>query len=79
MAMQKIILIVFITLSFYIVCNGGRLGSRTLVPICLVLFRRNHGEPSKKHLNNQSFVMNIAPDGLGYMQDCNADRVKKGA
>ena len=48
MAMQKIILIVFITLSFYIVCNGGRLGSRTLVPICLVLFRRNHGEPSKK-------------------------------
>lgn len=21
--------------------------------------------------------MNIAPDGLGYMQDCNADRVKK--
>lgn len=23
--------------------------------------------------------MNIAPDGLGYMQDCNADRVKKGA
>ena len=48
MVMQKIILIVFITLSFYIVCNGGRLGSRTLVPICLVLFRRNHGEPSKK-------------------------------
>lgn len=48
MAMQKIILIVLITLSFYIVCNGGRLGSRTLVPICLVLFRRNHGEPSKK-------------------------------
>lgn len=23
--------------------------------------------------------MNIAPDGLGYMQDCNADREKKGA
>lgn len=57
---------------------GGRLGSRTLVPICLVLFRRNHGEPNKKAFKHRFVVYERRPDGLGYMQDCNADR-KKGA